>query len=309
MSETWTVRQILNWTTGRFKELDIPTALLDAQLLICAALGLDKIALYTQIERPLTMEERGVLKELVKRRMAGEPVAYILRQKFWHDLDLYVDGRVLIPRPETETLLDLTLEVGKKRPELTTVIFDFCTGSGCLALALAKRFPHAKVVGVDISSDALEVAELNKKRNAIENVTFVEGDVTSLATTEKLVAEFGLPGIVVANPPYVRESEWAELDVSVSKYEPRLALVSGSEGLDVAAAMSRNLEASGVMKGPLFLALELASGHPEQLAALLKKELVANAVDPFTVAELLPLHKHFGVRDLEQRSRYLCYLS
>jgi release factor glutamine methyltransferase len=148
-TEIWTVRDVLNWTAQRFSALELPTPLLDAQLLIGSVLSLSKVQIYTQLDRPLIETERSQLRELVRRRLSGEPVAYLLNQKDWHDLDLFVDKRVLVPRPETETLLDLILAVCRHESWQPQRILDLCTGSGCLAIALAKAYPQAKVVAVD----------------------------------------------------------------------------------------------------------------------------------------------------------------
>ena len=137
---TWTVRDVLNWTSRKFSDLDIPSPLLDAQLLIGSVLSLSKVEIYTQLDRPLIESERGQLRELVRRRITGEPVAYLLNQKEWHDLDLYVDNRVLVPRPETETLLDVVLAVCKLKLFSQTKFSTCALDLVALRLRLAKDF-------------------------------------------------------------------------------------------------------------------------------------------------------------------------
>ena len=118
----WTIREILNWTTKRFSESGIDTPLLDTQLLLCRVLNLTKIQLYTEIDKPLNDKERFQFRELVKKRLKGEPVAYLLNEKYWYDIKLYIDNRVLIPRPETESMLDFILQKCKLKNKYLTLI-------------------------------------------------------------------------------------------------------------------------------------------------------------------------------------------
>lgn len=304
MTDVWTIRDILNWTSQKFKQLDFPTPLLDAQLLLSAVMGLSKIQLYTEMDRPLSHDERGQLKDLVRRRLAGEPVAYLLSQKYWHDLDLFVDKRVLIPRPETESLLDFVMgniEHARYEPQK---IFDFCTGSGCLAIALARRFPNAEVVGVDISEDALEVARQNAQRNKAENVVFETLDVCDAIAFKNFVTRNGRADVVVANPPYVSEAEWYDLEIGVSHFEPRLALVADDAGCAVEKKILAHLAENLFFEDSLFFAMEGAEGHPQKLVA-----------EPLTTLDLgtpgtsLPVQQLFALNDLERRARYLCYFN
>jgi release factor glutamine methyltransferase len=307
--DVWTVKDVLSWTSQRFQDVGTDTPLLDAQLLIGAVLNLSKVQLYMHYDRPLSSDERSQMRTLVQRRIVGEPVAYLLGQKFWHTLDLAVDKRVLIPRPETETLLDFVLMCWEKSVHNPRVIVDICTGSGCLGIALAKKFPESKVIGLDCSEDALVVARENAARNNVHNIEFRRGDVFEKDFMKLLVSELGLVDIVVANPPYVTEQEWRECAAGVRDFEPKLALVSDEAGLAhgkvIAGAMKEN-----VMAQHSVFAMELAPQGPSQLVRLMNltsKEDVS-AYSFHTPVWDIPRGEWFALRDLEARPRFLCHV-
>lgn len=227
MSETWTIKRLMKWTTGYFREQGIDTPRLDAELLVSDRLGLDRVRLYMEYERPLNAEERGAIRDAVRRRASGEPMAYILGSWGFRDLDLAVDPRVLIPRPETELLVEQALAAveGIVGPR----IVDVGTGSGCVALALAQALAAEapEVWAVDVSVDALDLARQNAAANGIEGVRFEQGD---LLTPARGGAPFDA---VVSNPPYISTGALAGLQASVIDHEPRLALDGGADGLDI----------------------------------------------------------------------------
>lgn len=309
-AEIWTVRDVLNWTSQKFAERELSTPLLDAQLLIGSVLSLSKVQIYTQLDRPLIEIERTQLRDLVKRRLCGEPVAYLLRQKFWHDLDLTVDQRVLVPRPETETLLDLVLAICRQENFKPRKILDLCTGSGCLAIALARAFPSARVLALDISSDALEIARLNCERNSVSNVEFINADAVSLDCYQDFTKEDGFD-VIVSNPPYVSESEWKECDVSVRCYEPKLALIGGQQGWDLPAQLLKVLSSSGLLTSASIVALELGLSHPEILSRELQNNLSVPFSNPFQILACqrpvwdFPRQQWFALKDYSHRSRFL----
>lgn len=262
----------MNWMTQKFKESDLDTPLLDAQLLLCHVLGFSKIQLYTDYDRPLDVAERGRLRELVQRRLQGEPVAYLVNKKYWYDLELYVDSRVLIPRPETECILDHCHSAfccDEKR-DVPKLIFDFCTGSACLAIALARLFPSAQVVAVDVSQDALDVAALNIKKYDLEKpISLEKCDLNNPSDQENLIKKYGSPQLVVANPPYVTSSEWNSLDLTVKNFEPKLALVDeGDAGLKLAKQIALFVTK---LENPVFFMMELSPVQPEVLKVDLQK--------------------------------------
>lgn len=308
-SEIWTVRDVLNWTSQKFSGLQLPTPLLDAQLLIGSVLSLSKVEIYTQLDRPLLEGERTSLRELVRRRLSGEPVAYLLKQKLWHDLDLYVDARVLVPRPETETLLDLVLAVCRHESRQPRRILDICTGSGCLAIALAKSFPQAEVFALDISPEALEVARLNSERNGVNNVRWINADALDEATYRR--EEFSQFDIIVSNPPYVSESEWSECDPSVKEFEPKIALIGGEHGWQFPRRLLQVLDASGLLSKVGVVGFELGLSHPEILSEEMKAACGFAFAQPMVSLACqrpvweFPRDQWFSVKDYTQRSRFL----
>jgi release factor glutamine methyltransferase len=307
--DVWTVKDVLSWTSQRFQSAGIDTPLLDSQLLMGTVLNLSKVQLYMHYDRPLTSEERTQMRALVQRRLAGEPVAYLLGQKFWHTLDLVVDKRVLIPRPETETLLDFVLMCWEKNVHKPRMIVDICTGSGCLGIALAKKFPEAKVIGLDCSEDALLVARENAVRNDVPNVEFRIGDVFEKEFMKSLVSEFGLFDIAVANPPYVTEKEWQECAPGVRDFEPKLALVSEQEGLAHGHAIVDAVKENVLAHHSVF-AMELSAQGPQRIAQLLHLAEPDN-IKPYsfhTPVWDVPRGEWFALRDLEARARFLCHV-
>jgi len=158
---SWTTLAVLSWTSGRFAERGIASARLDAEVLLAHVLKTNRVALYTGFDKPLEEAELAAYRELIKRRLAGEPVAYLVgEQEFW-SLPLNVDARVLIPRRDTETLVEVGKRAGGRR------VADVATGSGAVAMALAKELPEATVVAADISADALAVARGNAERHQL----------------------------------------------------------------------------------------------------------------------------------------------
>ncbi len=187
--------------------------------LLAHVLGLKRIELYMQFDRPLIELELEQLRALWKRAVRGEPVQYVMGEVEFLGCRLKVDRRALIPRQETEILADY---VAKLAPEGT--LWDICCGSGCLGIALKKKFPSLNVVLSDISAEALELARENAERNEVD-VTFLQGDL--LAPFHNLQANF-----VVCNPPYISQSSYDQLDPSVRNFEPKGALVGGERGTE-----------------------------------------------------------------------------
>ena len=226
-SEPWSIRRVLAWATDDFKRRGNKSARLDAELLLGEALGLDRIKLIVEAERPLADDELSRYRDLIKRRRASEPIAYILGRREFFALPMRVDRRVLIPRPDTEILVETALH-GTRDQHLYGRMLDLCTGSGCVAIAFAKERPTWRVTAVDLSPDAAAVARENVQRaGVVHNVAVLEGD---LFATLPEGAQFEL---ITANPPYIPSDEIAGLDADVRDFEPRLALDGGADGLDI----------------------------------------------------------------------------
>lgn len=277
MSEhvAWTIQKILDWSIGFLKERGSPSARLDTELLLAHALGCSRLQLYTGFDKPLTAEEREPFKKLLLRRAAGEPVAYITEVKEFMGLSLRVTPDVLIPRPDTEVLVEHALpwletlgQTGSSEAELdqaTSIsILEIGTGSGCIALALAKQLPKTRVIAWDISLAALAIAEQNRLKLAIENVQFEHRNALLQEAWDSLPADsFDL---LVSNPPYIAASEESDLPVSVIGYEPRSALII-DDGLTFYRTFALN--ARRVLKPHGRLLVEIGSTQAESVRSLL----------------------------------------
>jgi release factor glutamine methyltransferase len=217
------LEEVLRRSTEYLRERGSPTPRLDTELLLAHALGLERIELYTQFDRPLTDSELAACRELVRRRGHREPVAYIVGSWGFHRIDLEVDSRVLVPRPETEILVDrcLALLEGVERP----AVLDVGTGSGAIALAIAGERPDAVITACDVSADALAVAAANATRLGL-GVELVRSDLFEQLAGRRF-------HLIASNPPYVAEGELAGLEPEVAVHEPRLATVAGPDGLEV----------------------------------------------------------------------------
>jgi release factor glutamine methyltransferase len=220
--ETWTILSVLNWTTKYFGEKQVATPRLDAEVLLSHVLHCDRVALYVRFEQPLERAELDTFRELVRRRVDGEPVAYLTGTKEFWSLPLRVDPRVLIPRPETELVVDVVLELTRDAPP--GLAGDVGTGSGAIALALKRERPAWTVIATDLSAAALEVARDNATRLGLE-VDFLEGDLLGP------LAGRGPFDVIASNPPYLAEAEVPTLMREVAEHEPRVALTPGRDGL------------------------------------------------------------------------------
>lgn len=222
---SWTTAAVLDWTTKRFAEAGIDAARLEAQVLLAHALGCTRVQLYTGFDRPLDEDELARARGLIKRRLAGEPVAYLVgTQEFW-SLSFAVDERVLVPRHDTETVIQVVLDqVGERQAPWR--VLDVCTGSGVLAVTLARELAAARVVATELSPAAAEVARANAARLGVaDRVEVREGDLLAPVAGEVF-------DVVVANPPYIATAVIATLDREVQR-EPRQALDGGVDGLDL----------------------------------------------------------------------------
>ena len=258
-AQQWTVLDVIRWTAARFGERGLATPRLDAELIVAQVLGLARVQLYVQFDRPLSVTELGDIRGLIKRRQAGESVAYLVGKKEFWGLELAVDARVLVPRPDTETLIEearVRLE-GVEAPRIA----DVGTGSGALAVTLAKLRPDAVVFASDISPGALEVARANAERLGVA-VAFFEGD---LAAPLQPHAPFRL---IVANLPYIPSADLAALPPEV-RAEPVLALDGGPDGLDLVRKLIATAPALLVAGGAL--ALEIGARQAAATSALLSE--------------------------------------
>lgn len=262
--DVWTVQRILQWTTSFLQQKNVESPRLESELLLAHARGCQRIRLYTDFESPLTDDERNKMREFVRRRANREPLAYITGKREFYGRDFHVGTGVLVPRPDTETLVDVCLDYLPKDRPLSVCEVGF--GSGCISITLAKQRPQLKLVASDISADAMQFAEQNVELHDVgQQVQLVAGNAF------EPIAELnaGLFDGIVSNPPYIRDDEMAELAPEVIKYEPSLALVSGEDGLDLIRQLIQ--QAPTHLKPGGWMALELDPAQSDEVAALFTK--------------------------------------
>jgi release factor glutamine methyltransferase len=254
-----TIREIKERTEAFFESKGVPNARLDTDTLIAHSLGIKRLELYLDLDRPLTESQLAELRPLVKRRADREPMQYIIGSVDFCDMELKVDARALIPRYETEELVERVSEALSVAPKQ---ILDLGTGSGALALAFAKRYPEASVDAVDFSAQALSLAKENAiTQELAERVTFYEGSwLCPLGLGEQRY------DLIVSNPPYLTEEEMTTAEPEVVNHEPQCALVSGADGLDDLRLIFK--DAAAFLKPGGLLALETGIAQAEALNTL-----------------------------------------
>jgi len=275
--KTWTVLELLTWTTDFFKRSGIESARLDAEVLLAHALETERLRLYIDYEKPVLQEERDAYRALVQRRAQDRvPVSQLLGEREFWSLSFKVNSDVLTPRPETETLVEWALSKATGGAQRSTQfadsdkkirILDIGTGSGAIALALASELPHAELVASDLSPAALQIAAENADvLRAGERIRFVEGDLFEpLESEEEKKEKFDL---IVANPPYVARADEGSLPPELS-HEPEMALFAGTDGLDVIRRLIP--EAGDHLSRGGWLGIELSPEQMEEVEALLKE--------------------------------------
>jgi release factor glutamine methyltransferase len=256
----WTVMELVGWTANYLGEKGFHNPRLNAEMLLAGSLGLKRLDLYLQFDRPLKADELADFKAKLLRRAKHEPLQYIEGSAAFRDLVLRVDPRVLIPRPETEVLVQEVLDWAAGRDGLAAL--DVGTGSGAIALALATEGPFAQVVAVDVSPDALEVARDNASKAAPDaKVDFRLGSLYDAVAGERF-------DVIASNPPYVGQEERAGLDAEVRDWEPAAALFAGAGGLDVIRPLVSG--AAGHLNPGGLLAMEIGATQADAVCALVR---------------------------------------
>lgn len=264
-----TIADLLSKSAAWLKDKGCTSPRLDAELLLAEVLGMSRVDLYVKFDQPLIPSEIDNYREFIRRRAEGEPVAYILGRAYFHNLEIKVNGSVLIPRPETEHLVEAAIEFlmegdWPSPPE----VLDLCTGSGAIAIAIAKGFPEADITASDASVEALALAAENATLTGVApRIRFVQSD---LFEDIDPVATYDL---IVANPPYISAEEWETLPRDVREFEPREALYGGLDGLD-------------------FYRL-LAEQAPQQLKPYGSLVLETGSTQAVAVSEILEATGHF----------------
>ncbi len=267
--DNWTIQKLLNWVNGYLSDKGVDAPRLSAELLLCQVLGCGRIELYTNFDRPVAQDKLATLRELVKRAGTHEPIGYLAGRTEFYSLSIKVTPDCLIPRPETELLVERAIEFLRSRRPVPAVldVLDLCTGSGCIAVAVAKNYPNAKVIATDICDAALAVAAVNVDAHGLgERVHLFCGDLFDPIIEGLGASRFDL---VVCNPPYVSTAEMRTLDKNVRDYEPVRALHAGADGLDV---YRRIAEAVGeFLKDGAALILEIGRTQGAAVCDLLRK--------------------------------------
>lgn len=272
VQDLWTVLDALQWTRAFFTKAGCESPRLDAELLLADVLKIERLQLYVQYERPLAPEEKASYRQLIKRRANGEPVQYILGEREFWSLPFFVEPGVLIPRPDTETLVELALteidaRLAAGREQLR--VADVGTGSGCIGITLAHQRPEVVVHAVDINPVPVRVATRNAARhNLSERFIVRQGDGLKAFSAPNDPGPFD---IIVSNPPYIREDEFPELMREVRDHEPRDALVSGLDGMNLIRQLISDTSVSQVLQPDGVFLIEIGSlSQAEETAQLLE---------------------------------------
>lgn len=254
-ADIWTTLKVLTWTTGYLAEKGVENARREAEWLLCEATGLDRVGLYLNFDKPMSDDELAAYRALVTRRGKREPLQHILGSQEFDGLSFLVTPAVLIPRHDTETLLEQALQ---HAPHPHSIL-DIGTGSGCIAIALARRLPEAQVTAVDLSVEALALAQRNAELHGAA-VEFLQGSFFEPVAGRRF-------DLIVSNPPYITSADLLALQPEVRDHEPILALDGGPDGLTAYRAIvsqaATHLEPNG------WLLLEVGAGQAADVAALL----------------------------------------
>lgn len=260
----WTCKRLLDWTNDYLTQAEVDSPRLSAEMLLAHVLGCQRIDLYVRFDHCPNDVQRNTFKQLVRRCYDHEPVSYLTGKASFYNLELNVSPAVLIPRPETELLvvagLDYLKRCASERPE----VLDLCCGSGCIALALASNTKNISVLASDISQEALDITQTNITVHDL-------GDKVKLLQSDLFAQVPSLPGfdLIVSNPPYISQAEFARLDAVVRDYEPQAALLAGADGLDYLRPIIN--QAKEYLKPGGALMLEFAYHQGKEVVALLRE--------------------------------------
>lgn len=259
MAEPWTIRRVLEWTSSDFATRGIDSPRVDAELLVAESLGLDRVRVYMDLDRPLAPEELAAIRTKVSRRRLREPVAYILGRRDFYGATYAVDSRVLVPRPDTETLVERALAAIPK--DAASRVLDLCTGSGAIPIAILRTRPAATAIGTDISEAALEVARANAETLGVaDRFETRAGDLFGALESDERF------DVITANPPYIPSGDIGSLMPEVASFEPHLALDGGSDGLALYPHLARGAADHLVDDG--LLAVEVGAGQAPDVTAI-----------------------------------------
>ncbi len=261
--DRWTVRDVVLWTADYFAGRGVESARLDAEVLLCSVLNLDRLTLYLNFERPLMEEERARFREMVQRRGRREPVAYITREKEFWSLPMRVRPGVLIPRPDTETLVSVALATIEDIQSPS--VLEIGAGSGAISIAIAHERADARVTATDIEPIALETTAYNAERTGVKDrVEVVRADLFESLPTDNRYH------LICSNPPYIPSDVIPTLEPEIAQYEPRRALDGGPDGLDVIRRIARDAKRFLLERGSLII--EIGDDQAAAVHRILRNE-------------------------------------
>lgn len=291
----WTTRKLLQWMRDAFTKKGLDAPGLSSELLMAHVLGCERLKLYLDVDRPASDEERARLRDLVTRALNHEPVQYLVGTAWFFGLPISVDKRVLIPRPSTETIVEHVLQHARAArgghgasrgadpndtapaPSTPLLIADICTGSGCIAIALAKRLPGARVVATDLSADALDVARANAEKHAVaDRVDLAHGDLLAPVLAHPVAGKKSSLDYLVSNPPYIPDHEWEAVEPNVKNHEPHAALRGGPDGMEFVSRILADGPALLAPGGQILVEIAACTG-PDALALARAHPLLADA--------------------------------
>ncbi|MHC4220918.1 MAG: peptide chain release factor N(5)-glutamine methyltransferase [Planctomycetota bacterium] len=262
--QSWTIKKLLDWITQHFTDKAIDAPRLSAEMLLSHILELSRIELYTNFDKPVEKPQLDTLHSLVKRASQSEPIAYLIGKTEFYSIELNVTADCLIPRPETELLVERAIEFLRTRTG-GQYICDLCTGSGCIAVAIAKNQPDVQIIASDICDAALQVAAENIEKHQLKDrIKLLCGDLFDPPISCKEPFD-----LVVCNPPYVSTSEFESLAANVKDYEPKLALLAGHDGLDLYRRIVEEIH--DFLKPDAALMLEIGRDQGPAVRELLEK--------------------------------------
>lgn len=257
-AQSWTILSLVLWSADYLASKGVESGRLDAEWLLASALGTERLQLYLKYDRPVGPEEREAFKRLLRRRACREPLQYILGRAAFRELELVADPRALIPRPETEVLVEEVLAWAKDRKSGLGTVMDIGTGTGAVSVSLAVEGVCERIVATDISEGALEVARLNAQRHGVEALLdFRRGSLFEIVDSGETF------DVIVSNPPYVATGERASLQPEIRDWEPSEALFAGDDGLDVIQPLIAEAPEHLIDGG--LLALEVGLGQAERV--------------------------------------------
>jgi len=287
---------LLQWATNTLKDHRIENPRLNAELLLAHSLTLNREELYVRLHRELKEGEKGALERLIQRRSSGEPLQYILgKQEFW-SINFKVDHRVLIPRPETELLVEQSLRIlSEKTFEQNPSVLEIGTGSGAIAIALAKEVTHIFLVATDISRDALVLAKENAASAGVQDrIQFVNSDLLGSFQPSRERRAFDL---ILSNPPYIVQSEIGSLAKEVRNFEPVIALDGGKDGLKFYRRLVSQTPSS--LREGGWLLLEVGQGQAERVAEQIRER--GTFLEPEILADLAGIERVVKAQKMERR--------